>query len=138
MFSDNLSTFLLQFCNSEEMTYEEVSELCGISSRYFSDITRRKSAPTITVLEKLCVGLDVTPNDLLISSKTSEAEMAYRNPMPVVQVRCYRSSTGFEAFPVCPRCKESLEREYQKFCDRCGQHLKWTNFTKATIILPDK
>lgn len=28
-------------------------------------------------------------------------------------------------FPVCPRCNCTLDREYQAYCDRCGQKLKW-------------
>lgn len=136
MFSDNLSSFLLQFCNENRLTYSEVAEMCGISQRYFSDLALKKSKPTIKTLEKLCVGLDVTPNDLLSCKEYSENENSYRVPMQVIQIRCYRSEYGYSAFPVCPRCKNNLEREYQKFCDRCGQHLNWNNFNNATIILP--
>ena len=31
-----------------------------------------------------------------------------------------------------------MEREYQPYCDRCGQCLDWSAFSNATIILPQK
>lgn len=30
----------------------------------------------------------------------------------------------------CPSCKSTMEREYQKYCDRCGQRLKWPSLRK--------
>ena len=38
-------------------------------------------------------------------------------------------------YPVCPRCKLTLDREYQRFCDRCGQRLDWSRYDKAVVIL---
>ena len=52
-------------------------------------------------------------------------ELIYRLPMLVVSAITHQSSCGFISFPVCPHCKTSLEREYQSFCDRCGQRLSW-------------
>ena len=43
--------------------------------------------------------------------------LLYRLPMCVKEFR--------RGFPVCPRCKRTIEREYQAYCDRCGQCLKW-------------
>lgn len=50
---------------------------------------------------------------------------AFRKPLPVVKIRVYQNGN---AFPVCPRCDISLEREYQCFCDRCGQALEWSRY----------
>ena len=66
MFLDNLSTSVLRLCDTQKLSYEAASERCNLSSRYFGDIARGKTAPTILTLEKLCVGFDLTPNDLLI------------------------------------------------------------------------
>ena len=66
MFLDNLSTSILKLCDTRKLSYEAASERCDLSSRYFGDIARGKTAPTILTLEKLCVGFDLTPNDLLI------------------------------------------------------------------------
>ena len=37
---------------------------------------------------------------------------------------------------LCPRCRVTLERDFQTYCDRCGQRLDWANFRKATVIYP--
>lgn len=59
--------------------------------------------------------------------------VAYRVPLPITKVLALASTT----YPICPRCKLSLEREYMSFCDRCGQKLKWDLFDYAKIIHPD-
>ena len=139
MFLDNLSTSVLQLCESRKLSYEAASEQCGLSSRYFGDIARGKTAPTVLTLEKLCIGFDLTPNGLLISSPDWR-EMLFRSPMPVTHIRCCQCSQSYgrTVFPVCPRCGVSMEREYQAYCDRCGQCLCWKDFSKAAFILPEK
>ena len=89
MFLDNLSTSVLKLCDTRKLSYEAASERCDLSSRYFADIARGKTAPTILTLEKLCVGFALTPNDLLIPSELWR-EMAFREPMPVTHIRCFR------------------------------------------------
>ena len=42
---------------------------------------------------------------------------------------------GLGAYPLCPRCKLTLDREYQRFCDRCGQRLDWSRYDKAIVTL---
>lgn len=137
MFLDNLSTSILKLCDTRRLSYEAASERCDLSSRYFGDIARGKTAPTILTLEKLCVGFALTPNDLLIPSEVWR-EMAFREPMPVTHIRCFRYLSGVTGFPVCPQCGRTMEREYQSYCDRCGQCLDWSVFSKATIILPQE
>lgn len=53
-------------------------------------------------------------------------------PIRVVQV--LRFPYGAK-FPICPSCGITLEREYQQYCDRCGQCLSWKFFRKAQIAL---
>ena len=50
----------------------------------------------------------------------------FRKPMLIKTFRHY--SSGNE-YPDCPRCGAAIERDYQRFCDNCGQRLKW-NFSK--------
>lgn len=45
----------------------------------------------------------------------------YRYRMPVTE---YVQRPDGEYY-ICPRCKRVLARDYQAFCDRCGQHLDW-------------
>ena len=109
MFLDNLSTSILKLCDTRRLSYEAASERCDLSSRYFGDIARGKTAPTILTLEKLCVGFELTPNDLLIPSEVWR-EMAFREPMPVTHIRCFRYLSGVTGFPVCPQCGSGSTR----------------------------
>lgn len=137
MFLANLSASVLKLCDSRKLSYEAASEQCNLSARYFGDIARGKTAPTILTLEKLCMGFELTPNDLLIPSEILR-ELAFRKSMPVTKIRCFCLTYGLTGFPVCPRCGRTMERESQSYCDRCGQCLDWKDFSKATILLPQK
>ena len=57
--------------------------------------------------------------------------LRFRIPMPVTKVMVFRSGNSY---PVCPGCGITLEREYQRFCDRCGQRLDWARFSDAVRI----
>lgn len=46
-------------------------------------------------------------------------------PRFVTQIRVYPKG---DIYPVCPRCGQSLDREYMNFCDSCGQRLAWEAF----------
>lgn len=58
--------------------------------------------------------------------------LGFRRPMQVTRIIRYPTDG---AFPVCPRCGSTLEREYQNFCDRCGQRLGWKELRRAEVIL---
>lgn len=59
--------------------------------------------------------------------------ITYRTPLPVTKVIIY----GYDdAYPICPRCSMSIEREYMAFCDRCGQKLSWRRFSRAKVVRP--
>ena len=61
--------------------------------------------------------------------KTIEDAISYRKPMAVTLTAIY---TDNYTYPVCPRCKCPMDREYLSFCDRCGQRLKWYGYKKHT------
>lgn len=128
MFSANLSSSILRLCGMYKLSYEAASERCELSPRYFAQIARGKTSPSILTLEKLCIGFDRTPNDLLIPSSSHPQELSYRIPMSVTEVRCFQGTSGPIAFPVCPQCGQTMEREFQSYCDRCGQCLDWERF----------
>ena len=133
MFLYHLSASILRLCASRNLSYEAAAQQCNLSARYFGSIARGKTAPTISTLEKLCSGFQLTPNDLLLPLSS-----LYREPMPVTHIRCINGSLGLVGFPVCPCCGITMDREYLTYCDRCGQRLDWKNFSKATIILPEQ
>ena len=55
----------------------------------------------------------------------------YRTPLQVNKVIQLKNG---DTYPVCPRCNCSLDREYMRFCDRCGQHLQWRYRHDAQIV----
>ena len=59
------------------------------------------------------------------------SEAAFRRPMAIVAIKQFGSG---ETYPVCPRCRITMEREYQRYCDRCGQYLDWSNYDEAQIV----
>lgn len=67
-----------------------------------------------------------------LRQQTKKAEIAYRLPKTVTEVLCYKTPNGYTAYPICPTCKISFGREYQSYCDRCGQKLDWTQFSYDT------
>ncbi len=42
----------------------------------------------------------------------------------------------YVSFFVCPQCGITLEREFMKYCDRCGQRLDWRNHKNPRIVFP--
>lgn len=55
----------------------------------------------------------------------------YRIPLQVRKVILFKE--GY-SYPICPRCDCSLDREYMRYCDRCGQHLVWNYLRDARIV----
>ena len=68
------------------------------------------------------------------NTPSADAE-TYRSPMPVTAVRCYPNCPDLFTYPLCPRCGLPMEREYQHFCDYCGQALDWKDLSRALIVL---
>ncbi len=134
MFLDNLSKVLLQVINNENLTYEKLAEICDVSTKFISKMIYKAAHPTIKTLEKMCVGLKKTPNELLGMHLPLEEELPYRQSMQIKEVRCYKSMHGNTYFSVCPRCNSTIEREHQNYCDECGQKLEWKNLNNASII----
>lgn len=69
------------------------------------------------------------PEDFAVFRLLAHA-LSYRMPMQVTQIVVY---SGTDAFPLCPRCDVSFEREYAGFCDRCGQRLGWDRYEEASV-----
>ena len=62
-------------------------------------------------------------------------ELSFRTPMQVLAVRRYPACPELSTYPLCPRCNLPMEREYQRYCDHCGQALSWKDFSRATVTL---
>lgn len=53
---------------------------------------------------------------------------SYRIPKTVKKICVYPDNCFFG---VCPRCNNSIDREYQTFCNCCGQRLDWSKLDEA-------
>lgn len=53
-----------------------------------------------------------------------------REVREMVVCRDFLCETGYY---VCPRCHSLLDREFVRYCDRCGQRLGWHFYSKAKI-----
>lgn len=53
---------------------------------------------------------------------------SYRIPKKVKKIRVYPDNCFFG---VCPKCNNSIDREYQTFCNCCGQRLDWSKLDEA-------
>ena len=137
MFSDALSTAVLLLCEIHHLSYEAAAELCGISPRSYGSIARREASPTILGLEKLCNGFQLTPKDLLVNPVLQQ-QLCFRIPMSVTHVQGLTYGSRITTYPVCPQCGITFEREYQSYCDRCGQSLSWRDFSKAVLVMPNR
>lgn len=125
MFKENLSTNLLLTAERKKLSQEKMSELCDISQRFMGNIIRGHQVPTLASFEKICMGLDESPNSLLLSKPpVNPGEIG----MQVTKTVCRDSRRPLDTYAVCPSCGTSIEREYQKYCCECGMKLLWKDY----------
>jgi len=60
-----------------------------------------------------------------------EQILGHAAAIPVSETRVFHNDN---AYPVCPKCGVTLEREYQNFCDRCGQALAWGTESEWIVV----
>ena len=117
------------------MTLESVAEATGLTYRFISNVTRGVQVPGLDSFEKICAGLEVEPNDLLINEKSRSKEKAH--PMKIKKVYCKRKGNLVAYIPICPSCESSLRREYENYCEKCGQKLSWSNYEDSELIMDE-
>ena len=73
-----------------------------------------------------------------LSENAVRKQLDFRTELPVLEKVVYSGQTmsdvGYE-YPICPKCRTSLEREYVNYCDRCGQHLGWSEYDNYASII---
>jgi hypothetical protein len=67
--------------------------------------------------------------------KKIEKEISYR--VPRLTTHFIRNENcglyGISDYMLCPTCECVIERDYQAFCDACGQKLKWGSWKKVVL-----
>lgn len=125
MFSDTLSASVLRLLNEQKLSYESAAELCDISSRNMGNIIRRRVQPKLQTVEKLCQGLHVTPNELLLAN------------IPAEKVTVQLALRGGDAYyPVCPGCEAAVAGDLTRLCVRCGHRPERSDRATVLILLP--
>ena len=66
-----------------------------------------------------------------MSKESILQKIAYRKPMIGHSGVVYRSGSFYAA---CPQCRQAIEREFQSYCDSCGQCLDWCKFDNINIF----
>jgi len=56
--------------------------------------------------------------------------VSYRIALPVREISVCGND---DSFPICPRCDQTMDREYMAFCDCCGQKINWQTLPMAKI-----
>lgn len=128
MFTKELANKLLKIIGERDLSVEAVAEASHLSRKYLGNIIKRRQVPSLYVFEKICTGLQLDPNDLLLNEKSKTAQKS--QPMEVNKFLC--SDDIIVSF--CPDCNRPLEREYQAYCDRCGRRLSWHQYSYAEKI----
>lgn len=73
-------------------------------------------------------------------AETPEESVSYRSTMQIKEVMV-REGKMFDfhtkyTFPICPRCDNTMEYDYQKYCGCCGQKLGWAHYSRAKPRYP--
>lgn len=138
MFSRSLAVALLKLIDEKNISQEDLAEICHLSDRFIRNVISERQIPSLDSFEKICSGLEVDPNDLLIAENSRLPVKS--KPVQVNQVLCRNQNHHNDYYALCPSCKKPLEREYQNYCDFCGQRLGWKQYHRAELIyeIPDK
>lgn len=135
-FSESFPLALRKRCSEMELTYRESAKKCRINYLYFLRIIHGQANPRLDMVINICFGLEISPNELLGITTTNMH--SFRIPMRVNKYIYLSRAEHPTCFPVCPQCEMSLEREYQKYCDRCGQCLSWRSYDQAVQVIHGK
>lgn len=75
--------------------------------------------------------MPLKPTQPWLEKPTRVTAVLYRIPLPVTEVLALHHG---DSYPLCPRCRTSMEREYMHYCDRCGQRLGWELFARLPAL----
>lgn len=65
VFLDNLAASMYQRYKEEGLKQEEAAARCRITKQYFRRILKKKSTPSLTVFQNICIAFQMTPDEIL-------------------------------------------------------------------------
>ena len=118
MIKENLAKALKRVKKERRLPLVKLAEELGVEIPVLKSYMDGTEDITADTLETIVNKLHIPMQDVTVPAQT------------VNEVIMLHSGT---TFPVCPQCHCSMEREYQSFCDRCGQRLNWKGFRNASV-----
>ena len=64
--------------------------------------------------------------------KSLKEKLSYRKSMLVHSAIVYQNNNMYAK---CPKCNNTIDRDFQDFCSGCGQCLNWDNFPSNVKII---
>ena len=123
------------------LTQKKMAQILAMDDRSYSDLDHGISCCSALTFARFLIYCCDDPIMFLVSLQVSfetieevkigtssipkiKDALSYRSPFPVKEfhIRCKN------VYPICPRCRTPLDREYMHFCDRCGQQLDWSQY----------
>lgn len=112
-------TNVLQQLQKRHMTKTELSELSGVSISFLSDLTTGKGNPSLEVMEKIAVALDVPLSFLL---ESTDLDMGALKALREGRVRAFDVPLGYER--VVAVLPEHRAFQVKKWAEEAKEKLK--------------
>lgn len=112
-------TNVLQQLQKRHMTKTELSELSGVSISFLSDLTTGKGNPSLEVMEKIAVALDVPLSFLL---ESTDLDMGALKALRGGRVRAFDVPLGYER--VVAVLPEHRAFQVKKWAEEAKEKLK--------------
>ena len=152
--SELLRDYLLKYQEDLDLSDSQVAKIIGVTDEAYYDLLRGSLPCNNLALAGFLIYFCNNPSEFLTELRCAfdacaecnsnrqiqiadllEKVISYRRPMKVRSVRYYKSIPELYSFPLCPRCERPMNREYQAFCEHCGQALDWKQFSKAIVTV---
>lgn len=132
---------LIKYVMKLGYTNDKMADILVMDSRSYHDLHKGDNSCSSLTLTLFLIYCCEDPIEFLKELKCGYEERAYnefaqeavsyRTKLPVKEIYLYEKEDSI--YPLCPRCKETIDRDYVKYCSCCGQRLQWTDWTKAPI-----
>lgn len=114
----DIGTALRYYRRVSRMTQSQVAEKADINEKYYGEIERNESSPTINRLEKICSAMGVNMGQIVgykpvnrTESRTEEENFRFYKGTECYCNCCGTSFYSEEEEPVCPQCGCQYDEE---------------------------
>lgn len=109
----DVGTALRYYRNLSKMTQNQVAEKADINEKYYGEIERNVSSPTVNYLEKICRAIGVDMGQVISFKPSQETRVERQNHSPCC--------IGGENTYYCNCCGTDFSSDREAaFCPQCG------------------